>query len=372
MLLETAKEQICMNQVIGEKREMTTVEGDVIVNDIKPDVLSVINTSGIASVYKKEVMDGKVRLDGSINTYIIYLADSDNGNVRSLNTVLDFSVFVNIEGCRAGMTLDDNVEIKNFECSVLNSRKVNIKANMEMNIKVYSNETVEMVSNVDDTPGMQVLKKQVSINSAVGYGTSRAFAKDTIAIDTPDDLAEIMKAGFRITNKEAKVSYNKVLVKADSMVNIMYLTEDNRINTVSTQIPIMGFVDMPNVTEENMCEVKCKLKNIVIKPNNTETHSIYVEAEIELICFVYETKNVDMIEDLYSTDADVSFNKQEIRTMCRKDRVQDTCSIREQIAVPEIGSNKLYDVDIRPSITDMTRQNGKVAFVRRSKLRVSF
>lgn len=91
MLLETEKESVCINQIVGQKRDEITVEGDVIVNDIKPDVLNIISTSGIPCVYKKEVMDGKIRLDGSINTYIIYLADSDESTVRSLNTVLDFT-----------------------------------------------------------------------------------------------------------------------------------------------------------------------------------------------------------------------------------------------------------------------------------------
>ena len=91
MLLETEKENVCINQLVGQKKEEIVVEGDVIVNDIKPDVLSVISTSGIPCIYKKEVMDGKIKLDGSINTYIMYLADTDVNQARSLNTVLDFS-----------------------------------------------------------------------------------------------------------------------------------------------------------------------------------------------------------------------------------------------------------------------------------------
>ena len=91
MLLETEKENVCINQLVGYKRDEIKVEGDVIVNDIKPDVLSIISTNAIPCIYKKEVMDGKIKLDGSINTYIIYLADSEQNEVRSLNTVLDFT-----------------------------------------------------------------------------------------------------------------------------------------------------------------------------------------------------------------------------------------------------------------------------------------
>ena len=61
MPVETEKENVCINQIIGQKRAETLVEGDVIVNDVKPDVLNIISANGIACVYKKEVMDGKLR-----------------------------------------------------------------------------------------------------------------------------------------------------------------------------------------------------------------------------------------------------------------------------------------------------------------------
>ncbi|MCL2354527.1 MAG: DUF3794 domain-containing protein, partial [Oscillospiraceae bacterium] len=362
MLIETAKDQICINQLIGQKREMMEAQGDVIVNDVKPDVLKVISSSGTACVYKKEVMEGKVRLDGSINTYVIYLADDEEGSVRSLNTVLDFTKFIDVEQSKPGMMLDENVVIKNFECNILNSRKINVKANLEASVKVYSNENVEVINNIEAMESIQVLKKQMSIHSLVGQGSSRTHAKETIAIETPDELAEIMQTKVRISGREAKVSYNKVLVKADLDVDAMYLTEDNRINTVNAKIPVMGFVDMPDVTDDNICDVKCKLKNLIIKPNNSEMHSIYIEAEIELVCFVYEEKQIDIIEDLYSTSSELKCRKRNIRTMARRHSQRERCNVKEQMAIPEIGANKLYNVDVKPSIVEMKKQGDKVVF----------
>src|SRR5699024_8148639 len=101
--------------------------------------------------------------------------------------------------------------------------------------------------------------------------------KDTIAIDNVDNLAEILKANICICDKDIKVSYNKILTKAEAQVKIMYLTEDNRINLVNTKIPVVGFIDIPNVTENNICDVNYEIKNLVIKPNSMEEHSIYIE-----------------------------------------------------------------------------------------------
>ena len=68
MVVETTKNQIILNQKVGQKKESRQVETDCIVNDVKPDVLNVISTNGVGNIYKKDVMDGKIRIEGAINT----------------------------------------------------------------------------------------------------------------------------------------------------------------------------------------------------------------------------------------------------------------------------------------------------------------
>ena len=70
--MELEKNRISINQIVAQKLDTEVCEGDCIVPDIKPDIYNIISSSGTVSVYKKEVMDGKVRIDGAINTYTIY------------------------------------------------------------------------------------------------------------------------------------------------------------------------------------------------------------------------------------------------------------------------------------------------------------
>ena len=94
MAVETATDRIKLSQIIGQKQVLITADGDVIVNDVKPDVLKVINTNGTICVYKKETLNGKVKIEGCVNTYIIYLADDEMGSIRTINTSLDFSEII--------------------------------------------------------------------------------------------------------------------------------------------------------------------------------------------------------------------------------------------------------------------------------------
>lgn len=361
MVIETAKNQIVLNQIIGKKKETRQVETDVIVNDIKPDVFKVIGTNGIVNIYKKEIMDGKVKIEGSINTYIIYMADDEQSSIRSLNTSLDFTQVVEIENCKENMSAQVNVSVKSFETKVLNGRKLNTKANIEIIVSVYANEKFEVITGINNVDDVQLLNNTQQVTTLIGNGSNKVGIKDTIAIDITDELAEIMKVNFKIIDEEIKISYNKVLSKADAAVEIMYLTEDGRINTISTKIPIMGFVDIQDVTDSCNCEVQNSLSNLIIKPNMSEEHSIYVEAEIEVLCSAYETKEINIIEDLYSITRSVEFLEKNVNVVTEKNKINDICIIKENIRIPEI-TGRVLDVQINPTLNSEKVRNGKIVY----------
>lgn len=370
MNIETKKDKLCINQIIGQKAESIEVEGDAIIPDIKPDILKSINTNGNVCIYKKEVLDGKVRIDGCINVNIIYKADSEEASIRGLTSTIDFTKIIEMQEAKTGMMLECKMVLNQIECKILNGRKVNLRSLLDVDLKLCSNEEIDFIEGIQNIDDMQILNENFNINSLVGSGCTKAIAKDTIVIDGIDNLAEIMKVNIDIVNVESKISYNKVLVKADTTVKIMYLTDDNRVNTVESKIPVMGFVDILNVTDDNICDVKNELKNLVVKPNNVEEHSIFVEAEIEFNVFVYQNKPLELIQDLYSPSIDLSTNCRKINTMQEKRLIKDVCNIREKQVIQEIRNEKIYDVDIKPVIKKQNILNDRIIF--EGELNVNF
>lgn len=362
MDIETLKENLCVNQIIGKAKENIVAEGDVIIPDIKPDILSTINTSGTICIYKKEVSEGKIRIDGGVQVYIMYLADDENSNVRGINTVIDFTKVIDMEKASPSMNLETNIKLKDIECKILNGRKVNIKVNIDASVNVYSNEDIEFIREIENRNDIQVLNKPTNIDSLLGSGNTKVYAKDTIGIESTDNLAEVMKTNINIINREVKTSYNKILAKADMLVNIVYLTDDNRINEVKWQIPVMGFIDMQNISDDNLCNTSYEIKNILIKPNNVDEHSIYVEVELEISCNVYEKRELDIIQDLYSPSECLNINQKNITVMQDKRNVKDKCVIKEKMVIPELHNTKICNSEISPKIVKQSIYNDRIMY----------
>ena len=281
--------------------------------------------------------------NGNINTYIMYLADDSQDKVRGITTNLDFSEMIQVPNSKDGMNCKCETKLKSIEAKVINGRKVGIKATVEVDIKIYSNEEVEIVNNIQNAEGIQMLKQDLKVNSLVGMGETKIYAKDTITVDNIDNIAEILKVSSCICDKDVKISYNKILTKAEFKIKIMYLTEDNRIKTKEAKIPVVGFIDIPNVTEENICDVNYEVKNVVIKLNSIEEHSIYVEAEIGVSSVVYEEKQINLIQDLYSPCENLDCNKKKVSTITSKMNRQETKQIREKIQLEGIDGRNIID-----------------------------
>ena len=362
MEIELSKENICINKLVAEKKELFYIEEDMIVPDTKPDILNTINVKGNLCVYKKEVMQDKVKVEGNVNTYVMYLPDSNEDNLRALNCTMDFSQNISVPGAKEGMILVTKSEIKDMECKVINGRKINIRAGIEISICLYSNEDIEIVSNVENVPDIQVLNKDFQVNSLIGNGKTTVYAKENINIDPQDELAEILNININLENKDLKLSYNKVLTKAEANIKIMYLTEDNKIRTINGVVPVVGFIDIQNITDENICEINYETKNMMFRPNPAEDHSIYVELEIEPSCIAYEKKNISLIQDLYTPSANLEYTEKKIMISNDKSDYSNEFVIKENVNIQDISESNLIDVQTNVNVANVSIRDSKITY----------
>lgn len=361
MEVNLEKETICVNRQVAIKKEIIYVQGDIIVPDSKPDILNTINMTGNVAIYKKDISDGKIRIDGNVNTYIMYLADNENDNIRGINSSLDFSETMVIPECRENMSVWLDANVKTIDAKVLNGRKLTVKVGVEIQTRIFSKEEVEIVNKINDD-NIQVLEKDILLNSQVGEGSNNVFVKDTITIDNGESLAEILNADVKLVDKDIKLSYNKILAKAEAEIRIIYLTEEGEIKCLTSRIPLVGFVDIANVQEENVCDTVYEIKNIIIKPNSGNENSIYIEIEVQISCMAYEQKQINLISDLYSTTNKIILNQDEISCISNKSQRKDICEIREKVKMPEINSNSLVNVDTTVNITKKSKINTKIIY----------
>lgn len=360
MAIEVEKSSLSINKIIANKTEIATIEGDCIVPDIKPDIIDIIGTSGIVSIYKKEITEGKMRIDGAVSTYVMYNGnDGENTSARSLNHVLDFSQIIKLPEAKEGMQDIGNVSLESVVCTVINERKVRIKANLVINLNISCNTTEEYISNIH-TKKLQKIDSKINVNTVLGVGNTKTSINEIVKIDNADTLAEILKVNTAITNTDTKVSYNKILVKSDVVMSMLYSTEDGRYNVVKSTFPIMGFVEMKDVTDDNIIQTNVEIKNTIINPKGSQENIISVDMEVGIDTVVYGNKEIEVVKDMYSPSVNLAFNQREIETLQNINICRNTMSFIHKEYM-DTGDEKIYDINARVNISEVkAEKNGIV------------
>ena len=352
------KQKIKQNNTVLYKSKTIEVRGDIIVPDIKPDIVNIINSNGNVYIYKKEVSTSRVRVDGNIDTHIIYLAD--NGETRSIQTTLNFIETIEDSGITEEMFFDYVLNIHKIETKILNERKISITAVVELNGTLGKVEEIEILDDIGELNNVEKLEEVMKIRNLIGSNTVKTTLKENLIVDSNDEVAEILKTNINIINSETKISYNKILAKAEASITIMYLTEDDRINIINSVFPVMSFVDLENVKEENECKVEYKIKNMLFTQNAKEQNSIMVQIEFEVKCEVFENKEIRIIKDIYGLNNNIECKENSVKVNICDEKDKEILKIEEKIFVEDI--NKVIDIDCFPRIIDENKTNNIINY----------
>ena len=352
------KNTVVINKKIASNTKFIEINGDIIVPDVKPDIISIINTNGIPYIYKEDVSNGRIRFDGNIDTYVVYLADS--GETRSIQTTLTFSDSIEEGNITENAFVKQKVSLESIEAKALNERKLTIKASLKIKSEVFEKAEIDITSDFNEIENVQKLKETLNIKSLIGNNKVKTSIKEDINIDNSYSVAEILKTDVEITNIENKISYNKVLAKADAKVKIVFLSEDGRIGVASSSIPVMSFIDIDKISDNNMCNVEYCIRNILFKTNTKEQHSITCQIEFEVFCDAFEVKTIDVVQDMYGIKNNIDFTKRDVDVQIDSKEAYEIININERILVEDLLN--ISDAYCKPRIINRSKSGNLINY----------
>lgn len=353
MDLQIQKEKINIKKKIGEKNKRIVIEKDVILPDSKPDIIKIQNESSNVYITKKENMENKIKIDGGAATRISYL--TGEGKSRVLKIEESFSEVLEIQGVTEETYINDSLNIRSTNVTILNERKIHYKVEIDCMVKASKKEEVEYIYEINKSHNLQTLTQKRRIDTFVGHGESKLSVKEKMEIENLQESIEVVQMTHRIVNIEKKISYNKVLIKADCEMKCLYQTENGHIYVAKKDVPLMGFLDIENVEESNYVNPEFNLKNINITENENDIKpGIDIEMEINMIGDVYDSKEINMINDLYDLNYKTEFSKQKVMLENSSTVPSQTATINQKTVVQDI--NQVYNAEYQ---IINTRANGR-------------
>lgn len=348
-----------INRKVYEQNYEFILNQDVIVPDIKPDILEVLHKNASISIERNELNESMLKINGISNVEFIYMADNENNDVRGLSTEIELNQSIELPCRYDNMIPNVKGRIKSLDCKIVNERKILVTVCIICNVCIELNEEINYIGGCNSNNDIQILNNEMDISSLICSEMQNISVNEDIIIDN-DNVCELLESSVKIINQEHKLSYNKILVKSDARINLVFSTNENDIFTKQVLLPLTGFIDMQGINDNSILEIDYSILNKSIKfCCDGDTKKVAVNMEVSVFVKNFENSRISIIEDMYSLTRGIDFEKNIIDA----DRIMSskviTHCVNENILLEDINCN-VYDVDISIIRSESKQVNDKL------------
>lgn len=344
MAVNLDKQNLNINKAIARDSQVEWLEQDILVPDTKPDVMKIIEATGIPMIASIEVLDGSIRVGGEIVYYILYRS-TENNETKGITMTYPFFQSLTVKEAKKGMHARVEAFIRNIIFSSPNERKISLKSEIIFKYVLNEVSNIQLISNVDVEDNIEYQKKEDLIYNVVNVKNEIIDAEEDMVLpDSEPNIKEILRVNSQIINPEYRVSYNKILTKGDIRLQLLYTSTMGDTNIYSFDVPFSGMIEFENINEESRFDIKYNLKNLEITKNE-EGKMLNVSAEILADAIMYEEKEIAYINDFYSTTKDLKYSTEEVAVIKSKEDIEKNINIKETLGQIE-GNNKVVAASV--------------------------
>lgn len=355
LILEIIKKNIIINRPVKCGNTQIGVDGDVIVPDIKPDILKILQADGKAVVTETELSEGRLIVSGRVNVNILYVPDRDDEKIKCIETSFDFSTRIDKSDIMPDMQACVEAEVEKIDFQVLNCRKLRIKTTVGIAYKISEQASIDLATGLDDE-NSEVCITPIEIMSLVDLKHSDFSVRESFELPPGHTaIEEILKTDITICDTDYKIVTGRAVVKGIINLNCLYLDTDCCIKSCDFEAPFTEIFDVSDADEDTVCDISFCVKDIVCAPEADSDGDIKILALDAIIGIKIEaTKkvNTDLLIDCFcpGNETLITKNSKDLEKIISSGFYQTT--LREIVA-PDVSCPNLkgiYNVFATPSI----------------------
>ncbi len=362
------KEQIQTTHLASQKYSQTTIDSDVIVPDICPDIKKILEVSGYISVNEKSLLGGKVYIQGTVYMTVLYAPDGETHNkVKSLNTSQPFSHSIDTGHQAEDIILNTDIEAESFNYSLINSRKINLRCTIGINIKLSETKIFEIASTEDVPPEICTKTEKLCLCTAPVSAENRVVISNQLELASNNpSISEILKATVVPEALELTVMENSARAKGQAKVCFLYTSYDNgTVYSSEYLLPFEEDFDISGLEEDMEAEIDYQLSDLhydIRDDSDGEPRLFGIEIGLSAHLRGIQIQEPEIIREAYSLSGTTNCisNSIKLEQLVNNTTAQLThkASIKLPEHLPEIA--KICDIFILSSVDRISVNNGEI------------
>ena len=367
MSVELIKKPITVDEMAKKETVQVIKERDLIVPDGKPDLQSVVQLDGNMCMDQIDVSQDRVMYKGKINVCILYRSIGNTKCMHTMKGSIPVEDFIILEGVDKDQRIDFDYEIEHMSYNVLNERKINVKAIVQIRVEAVGYKETTIITDIQADGIVETKEEEIQIVSLCNEKEDKIIVKEdlTVASSKPC-IGEILKSFLQIQDEQVKRTDSEMKYNGMIEVITMYkVAGDEDIQLVTHRVPFEGSIESP--MEEDEMYWDCKLS---VEPSYMQVSPDYDGEDRIMECeFIVTAKyctfnksTYDTVSDIYCPGKKIKTKEKELEYMNLKDKVELSIPKKEAVEseqeLPE-GAEFFY-AEIKPTIEEKNLQGNQL------------
>lgn len=355
-MTDLKKEQMCVGERSTATFSQAYCETDIIVPDVKPDIVKVLQSDAHAVTVNKSCGNNRITVEGRADISILYLGE-DNC-VYSIGTSQNFSHTADAKGVTDTMTAEVEVNAERTDCTVLNSRKLAVRVLIGIDANAVESVFADLCTEIEGDDDYEVLQTVIRPFTTAVRTSDKFNVKERVDIPSgKPSVSNVLNMTANVTECEISGVENKIIVNGVLAVNTVYMGEmsDNSIQYVKHEIPFVEVMEAEGTEEGMTLDVHLDVENIyydICEDGDGDPRILEVECIIGAMAKGYKESEINVIEDVYSTECATDVSRETAVVSRLSGEGEKECILKDTIVIsadfPEI--TQVYNVTARPVI----------------------
>lgn len=355
--MEISRKTIHMSCERAGAHQIVTIDDDFNVPDNKPDIVKKIKETADVIVEKVHPMEERASIGGKIKYRLLY---AGGNGCDFMEGQIDFEEVIPIDGMTSQDIVKYNCILEDITVSVINSRKISVKAVVTINVSAESSCDIDAVTGLT-VDNLQFMSRHINVMQLVCNKKDIFRVRESMNI--PSDRAnigDIVWNELRIQNMDMRPCDGEIAIKGELCVFCIYMSDNaDEMNYYDDVIPFSGKIQAPGCTEEMLPDISASVseQSLIARPDaNGEMRILDGELILDLDIKGYEDKDYEVMSDAYSPSCDLNLDTEYIDYQSYLIRNSVKCRMDERFKMPEGGILQIIDSSGRINIGDTVKE----------------
>lgn len=264
-----------------------------------------------AAITSKTLTDKTATVDGTVQFNIIYI--NRENELCTQEYTIPFSKTFESERRLSDGVLSAEITDERFAATLSDNGAVSLTGTLTVEVAVRLNTECQVICDIDNE-NIEQLSSNAELTMPMGKNEKILIIEEEISVgNAQPSVGRIIRHSETVTVDEAKIISDKVMVKGNIRVYVLYLPEEGtRPQSFEEAFPFSQLIDVDGIGEGCRCDADAKLLFCELTPhmnNDDEIRSFSVAAKLSVTVTAYCDNGISVVTDAYSTAGECTITR---------------------------------------------------------------